>query len=110
VYALHIEDDFTIQGLIASRVEKKNRAVHIDIVEAAPHNYGSTGKYDGIGINLFAFACKQAEDNDCDAVYFKAKTNLIDYYHEKLGAEIVTGQTMIIEGKAFNALIRKFYR
>lgn len=110
VYALKIVDDDTIQGLIAQKLESDNKTVHIDIVETAPHNYGSNGKYNGVGAHLFAHACKTAHDNDYSYVYFDAKTDLIDYYKEKLGAEqIGKSQRMLIEGEAFINLIHTYY-
>lgn len=110
IIALKLIDDDTIQGLIAQRIEHENRTVHVDIVETAPHNFGTTGKFSGVGAHLFAHACKTAYDCKYDYIYFDAKTNLIGYYKEKLGAQQIGGsQRMIIEGEAFTALINAYY-
>ncbi|MEG1869079.1 MAG: phage minor head protein, partial [Clostridiales bacterium] len=62
VYALTLEGDSHVQGLIALKDESDNAAIHIDIVETAPHNFGSQGKYKGVGGHLFAFAGKKSID------------------------------------------------
>ena len=43
VYALTLENDDELQGLIALKDEWENMAIHIDILETAPRNYGSQG-------------------------------------------------------------------
>ena len=102
--------DIQLQGLIASRIETSNQAVHVDIVESAPHNYGHNGQYEGVGGHLFAFACKSAFDNGYSYIYFDAKTDLIRYYQEKLGAEqLGRSHRMIIEGESFLNLIQSYY-
>jgi hypothetical protein len=58
VYVLTLENDDELQGLIALKDEQNNLAIHIDILETAPHNYGSQGKNEGVGGHLFAFAGK----------------------------------------------------
>lgn len=110
VYALKVKGDSKIQGMIATKVEIENKAVHVDIVENAPHNFGNKGEYEGVGSHLFALACKQAHDEGYDYIYFDAKTNLIDYYKEKLGAEqLGASQRMILEGIGFYNLINTYY-
>jgi hypothetical protein len=110
IHALKIINDDKLQGLIASKIESANKSVHVDIVESAPHNYGSNGQYEGVGGHLFAFACKRALDNDYNYIYFDAKTSLIKYYQEKLGAErIGRSNRMIIEGDSFLKLIKSYY-
>lgn len=43
-------------------------------------------------------ACKEAIDNGIDFIYFDAKTNLIGYYREKLGAvQIGNSQRLFID-------------
>jgi hypothetical protein len=110
VYALRIVDNLQIQGMIALTVDSNNTAIHIDIVESAPQNYGKSGEYAGVGGHLFAFACKLAHDNGYNYVYFDAKTNLIEYYRKNLGAvQIGRSQRMIIEDESFMNLITKYY-
>ncbi len=110
ISALYLENDRVIQGLIATRLDSSSNAVYVKLVEAAPHNYGKNGEYAGVGAHLFAYACKEAKDNNFDAVYFVSKTKLKDYYTDKLGAENLFGDTMIIQNKAFSELIKKYYK
>lgn len=99
-----------IQGLIATKIDLDG-GVYINIVESAPHNIGHNGKYEGVGAHLFAIACKEARDNGMDFVYFDAKTNLIQYYKEKLGAsQIGSTQRMFIDGNAFEELIETYFK
>ena len=110
VYALTISGETEIQGMIALKKEAHNCAVHVDIVETAPHNFGKNGQYEGVGAHLFAFACKTAYDNEYEYIYFDAKTNLIGYYKEKLGAvQLGRSQRMMIDGESFMALINAYY-
>lgn len=110
ISALYLENDKVIQGLIATRLDSSSNAVYVKLAETAPHNYGKDGKYAGVGAHLFAHACKEAKDNNFDAVYFVSKTKLKDYYIDKLGAENLFGDTMIIQNKAFSKLIKKYYK
>ena len=110
IYALKIKGDEQIQGMIAFAVENNNRAVYVNLAETAPHNYGRNGKYDGVGGHLFAFACKQAYEHDYDCIYFDAKTELIEYYKNKLGAmQLGNSQRMLIEGENFIILMNKYF-
>ena len=110
ISALYLENDKVIQGLIATRLDSSSNAVYVKLAETAPHNYGKDGEYAGVGAHLFAYACKEAKDNNFDAVYFVSKTKLKDYYTDKLGAENLFGDTMIIQNKAFSELIKKYYK
>ena len=110
ISALYLENDKVIQGLIATRLDSSSNAVYVKLVETAPHNYGKDGEYAGVGAHLFAHACKEAKDNNFDAVYFDSKTKLKDHYAKTLGATVLFGDRMIIEDEAFNYLIKKYYK
>ena len=59
----------------------------MDIVETAPHNYSHSGIYEGVGAHLFAIACQVSFDAGCDGfVAFTSKSDLVEYYKEKLNA------------------------
>ena len=51
----HLADDDTVQGRISLRID--GGVADVAIVETAPHSYGLTGKYQGVGGHLFAIAC-----------------------------------------------------
>lgn len=109
VYSLFVEGSDVVQGLVSMKFEYGG--VFVGIVESAPHNKGLNGKYEGVGAHLFAIACKEAQDNGMDVVFFDAKTNLIPYYRKILGAEqIGSSQRMLIEGEAFENLIRIYFK
>ncbi|MDD2647461.1 MAG: hypothetical protein PHU22_01495 [Eubacteriales bacterium] len=119
VFALKAEGDARIQGLIVLKSEPNNRAVNVDIVEAAPQNNlhnprnkSHSKAYTGVGGHLFAEAARQSTERGFGGyVYFKAKTNLIEYYEKELGAELINfrARTMAIDESAAQALIKKYF-
>jgi len=109
VYELFVEGDDTVQGRISLTIV--GGVAEVDIVESAPHNYGHTGKYEGIGGHLFAIACQISMEAGCDGfVAFTAKTNLVDYYKRTLKAQIIKGNRMYLDDEAANILIDKYIR
>ena len=68
-------------------------------------------KYEGIGGNLFAFACKYSQEIGYDGVVaFYAKTNLIDHYSVTLRASLFKNQKMLIFKKDAEFLINKYFK
>lgn len=119
VYALKANGDSRVQGMIALRNEPTNNAVYVDIVEAAPHNSlhnpmntQHTKVYSGVGGHLFAEAARQSYEQGYGGyVYFRAKTHLIEYYQEQLGAQIINvkERTMAIDEVAAKKLIERYF-
>lgn len=110
LYALKVKGIEDIQGLLAITELANEHTMYIDLVESNPTNVGEKGRYKGVGGHLFAEACKQAKDHGYDYVYFDAKTKLVEHYRKALGAINITNQRMVIDGEAFNALIKKYYK
>lgn len=113
-YALYAEGDERIQGLINMKKQKDALAIHINIVESAPHNTGfknNTKEYEGVGGHLFAEAVKQSFENGYDGfVFFEAKTELFEYYSKELGAvRIGNSNRMYIGNEASIKLFNKYY-
>ena len=106
---VYVKDDKTLQGLAAIKDLPAEHAMYVSLVESNPINRGANKRYSGVGGHLFAEACKQAKDKGYDYIYFDAKTKLISHYEKELGATRITSQRMIIDGKAFNDLIKKYY-
>lgn len=107
IYELFLKNDNIVQGRIATRVD--GGVVDVDIVETAPHNYGCTGKYQGVGGHLFAIACQISKESGCDGfVTFTAKSDLISYYEKVLNARVARGQRMYIDEAAADILIRQY--
>jgi hypothetical protein len=118
VFALYADGDEQIQGLIATNPVKENIAIKINIVESAPfnnkhnpNNEDNSKEYGGVGGHLFAEAVKQSYNEGFGgAVYFQAKTNLVNYYERTLGAvEIANNRMMLIDGKGAAKLYEEYY-
>ena len=109
VFTLYVKGKYQVQGRIAVKID--GGVGDIDIVETAPHNYGHKGIYSGVGAHLFAIACKYSLDHGCDGfVAFTAKSTLIDYYHEKLGAQLIAGRRMYINDVVAKDLIARYLK
>jgi hypothetical protein len=103
-----IEPD-VIQGLIS--LEKQRGYIYVNIVENAPFNMGKTGVYQGVGGNLFAYACKVSFEMGFDGyVTFDAKTQLIKHYSIHLGAQLISSQRMVIDTLAATQLINQYFK
>ncbi len=104
-----VENKNIIQGLIS--LEKKEDYIFVNLVESAFFNRGKDKIYEGVGGNLFAFACKVSKDFGFDGfVSFIAKTALMEYYNQKLGATRAIGQRMIIVDKDAMNLINQYFK
>ena len=110
VYELLLKGTEERQGLIALKHIREQLYTHVDIVEAAPQNRGSSGMYQGVGAHLFAIACKLSWDAGNEGfVQFKAKTNLIEHYRETLNAQNIDEHNMFIDSYAALDLIKKYF-
>ncbi len=98
-----------IQGIVSISLKKDH--VFLNLIENAPFNIGKTKLYDGVGANLFAFACKLSWDyGNQGFVAFIAKTELIKHYIKSLGAiQIGRSSQMIIHPEAALKLILKYF-
>ncbi len=112
VYKMTIKDNVNIiQGLISITFIPDEKYVFINIVENAKFNRGKDKIYIGVGGNLFAFACKKSMELGFEGyVGFVAKTSLISYYGETLGAEIGLGQRMGISAEAAKKLVNQYFK
>ena len=117
VFAIKANEDQRIQGLVALKRDARNIAVHVDIVEAAPfnnpHNKAYKGKeYSGVGGHLFAEAVRQSYDAGFGgAVYFTAKSDLVEHYKKELGAILTNPRQriMFIDEEAAKKLYNRYY-
>ena len=97
-----------IQGLIS--IINGNDHIFINLIETAPHNFGSNKVYEGVAGNLVAFACKLSLDIGYDGfVSFEAKTKLIAHYEKTLKAKLLTKNRMYIDRAAAIFLTDKYY-
>ncbi len=111
VYKMTIKDNVKIiQGLVSLIIKQEEKYVFVNLVENAKFNRGKNKLYEGVGGNMFAFACKKSKDLGFGGfVAFEAKTTLKLYYNKTLGAEIALGQRMYIGEEAANKLINQYF-
>lgn len=99
-----------IEGALQLKIEY-NMLV-MDALELAPHNIGHKNKrYDHIAGCLIAFACRESFKIIGDYkgfLTFVSKTNLIELYVQKYGAELALGQRMFIDWDAGERLINEY--
>lgn len=111
IYALTLEDDKVIQGLISAKLDKKSKFIYVPIVEAAPHNVGSKGKFEGVGGHLFAIACERSFDEGFEGfVSFKPKSSLKEHYIKTLGAKELPNGNLYIDSKNAKILVDKYIK
>ena len=104
-----IENTTIIQGLVSLTI--RDNFVVVNLVENSKFNRGESKVYEGVGGNLFAFACKKSKDMGFGGfVSFIAKTKLITHYERTLGAEIALGQRMFINNIASENLINQYFK
>ena len=110
VYKLNIVNNSTIiQGLIS--LEIKADHIYMHLVENAPFNRGKSKMYSGIAGNLVAFACKLSFQRGHQGnIAFISKTQLIDHYVKTLGAFHIGGRVLVLESKAAQILIDKYFQ
>lgn len=81
----------------------------MDVLELAPHNIGHEHKrYDLVAGCLIAFACRESFKLEGDYkgfLSFVSKTQLIEWYARKYGAELGLGQRMFISWENGERLI-----
>ena len=109
VYGLRVNGDIQLQGLISIKAQRSGAEVRF--VESMNYQKRAIKKYEGIGGHLFAEAVKQSREagNPEGFIYFRAKTELIHYYQEKLGAVCGYGNQMGIFGQAARNLFERYY-
>lgn len=111
VYALRLNGDDTIQGLVSMKSERGY--IEVGHAEAADWNKFTAGDkriYSGVGGHLFAEACRQSiEEGNGGFVAFTAKTKLFDYYSRQMGAQLLGGQRMVIDEGAALRLVERYF-
>lgn len=104
-----VENKDIVQGLVSLSFD--DNYVFINLVENAKFNRGPGKIYEGVGGNLFAFACKTSLDLGFGGyVGFISKTSLMEYYSISLGAERTIGQRMVILKEEAETLINKYFK
>ncbi|MDR0547142.1 MAG: hypothetical protein LBG77_06120 [Dysgonamonadaceae bacterium] len=97
-----------IQGLVCFKIEFDH--VFMDLIETAPHNYGSNKRYNGVMGNLVAYGCKLSFEKGFNGeIAFDSKTRLIEHYIKNLGARRFGGQRMVMWSDAAANLVKRYY-
>jgi len=99
----------SVEGALLLKIEEE--MLIMDVLEVAPHNIGNKKRYDYVAGSLIAYACRESfkiEGNYKGFLTFVSKTNLIDWYSEKYGAELALGQRMFIDWENGKRLIEKY--
>ncbi|MBQ8317563.1 MAG: hypothetical protein IJX85_04435 [Lachnospiraceae bacterium] len=93
IYALYVDGDEEVQGLVALTNSPEMQAVFIDWVVSAPHNNKAIledeqKKYIGVGGHLFAVAIEKSFEFGWEGVVTgnPANEKLMDHYITNLGA------------------------
>jgi len=96
----------------ALQLKNEYNMLVMDALELAPHNLGQKKKrYDYVAGCLIAYACKESFKVVGDYkgfLTFVSKTNLIECYTKKYGAELALGQRMFIDWKSGERLVEKY--
>jgi hypothetical protein len=104
-----VDEPNIIQGMIS--LSDMEGFVYVHLAESAPINFGPNKKHEGVGGNLFAYACKRSWDAGNEGfVSFQAKTKLITHYENVLGAIHNGGNNMIIYPQEALFLIRQYFK
>ncbi len=98
-----------IQGLVS--LDQLKGFVFINIIENAPFNIGKNGVYEGVGGNLFAYACKISFELGFEGfVAFDSKTELVKHYEKMLSAKRISQKRMIIDTQAAIQLVSQYFK
>lgn len=113
VYKLTLENDDSIQGLVALKDMPNDYAVYLKLAESAPQNIGNNRNYEGVGGHLFAIAAQTSVDNGYGGfIYFEAKNiELVQHYQETFRGKLIGGvhqYRMIIDEDAAKELLSKY--
>ncbi len=99
----------TVEGALLLKIE--GGMLIMDLLEISPYNVGRNKRYDNVAGALIAYACKESFKLDSDYkgfLTFIAKTELIDWYKQKYGAELALGQRMFFDWETGQKLIGKY--
>ena len=110
VYVLRtLDSPDQIEGALLIRIEYD--MLIMDALELAPRNIGHKKRYDYVAGCLIAFACRESFKLEGDYkgfLTFVSKSNLIELYSQKYGAELALGQRMFIDWINGEKLIEEY--
>ena len=85
--------------------------IYVHLAESAPINFGPEKRHEGVGGNLFAYACKVSWDAGNEGtIVFTSKTRLIEHYEKVLGVVQIGNRRMIIYPEQALVLIKQYFK
>lgn len=104
-----VHNPTVIQGLLS--MSDRDDHIFVNLVENAYFNIGKSKVYEGVGGNLFAFACKRSFERGYDGVVsFIAKSTLVRHYEQMLGAErLGSSLRMVINTPQAHTLCQRYF-
>lgn len=106
-----IETPDRIEGMFMLTIFNEEM-VFMNNIELSPSNIGKKKKYDKIAGCLLAFGCRQSfekgKNNYHGFLSFDSKTELIELYQDKYGANIAMGHKMYFDPEAGKKLMKKY--
>lgn len=100
-----------IEGLVMLTLINEEM-LYMNDIEAAPHNFGSGGRYENVAGCLLAFACYKSfelgKGHYLGYLSFESKTRLIELYEKKYGATFAMGQKMFFDPFAGKKLMKQY--
>lgn len=105
-----VDSSLQIEGALYLKCE--HSMLIMDALELAPRNIGTVNKrYDYVAGCLIAYGCRESfklKGEYKGFLTFVSKTNLIQWYAQKYGAELALGQRMFIDWENGEKLIEKY--
>lgn len=99
-----------VEGVLQLKLE--NEMLIMNVIEIAPHNIGRQNKkFDHVAGCLISYACRESfkiDGNYKGYLTFVSKTDLIEWYSAKYGAEVALGQRMFISVEKASELIEEY--
>ena len=104
-----VHNPTVIQGLLS--MSDRDDHIFVNLVENAYFNIGKGKVYEGVGGNLFAFACQRSFERGYDGVVsFIAKSTLVRHYQQMLGAErLGSSLRMVIDTPQARTLCQRYF-
>jgi len=106
-----LETPEQIEGIFMMTIYNEEM-VFMNNIELAPSNIGKKKKYDNIAGYLLAFGCRESfekgKGNYHGFLSFDSKTELIELYQNKYGANIAMGHKMYFGPEAGKKLMKKY--
>lgn len=111
IYALYIENDDKLQGMIALKHVREQYYTHVFCTEVAPQNKGDHKKYKGVNECLLAVACKLSWDAGNEGyLLFDIDSPSLQYGMEELNAIRFVDNTMYLDSYGAVPLIDKYFK